>query len=97
MRIFISTCSYSTGKLRRLIAIELKIGHFKAAYKGQMELYLRWLEQHEKEVSEEPPLGLILCAGADQEQIRLLQLDKSGIHVSGILPISRPAKCWNRN
>jgi len=72
-------------KLRRLIAIELKIGHFKAAYKGQMELYLRWLEQHEKETSEEPPLGLILCAGADQEQIRLLQLDKSGIRVSGYL------------
>ena len=72
-------------KLRRLIAIELKIGHFKAAYKGQMELYLRWLEQHEKEISEEPPLGLILCAGADQEQIRLLQLDKSGIHVSEYL------------
>jgi len=72
-------------KLHRLIAIELKIGHFKAAYKGQMELYLRWLEQHEKEPSEEPPLGLILCAGADQEQIRLLQLDKSGIHVSGYL------------
>jgi len=72
-------------KLRRLIAIELKIGHFKAAYKGQMELYLRWLEQHEKETSEEPPLGLILCAGADQEQIRLLQLDKSGIHVSAYL------------
>ena len=72
-------------KLRRLIAIELKIGRFKAAYKGQMELYLRWLEQHETEISEESPLGLILCAGADQEQIRLLQLDKSGIHVSEYL------------
>lgn len=72
-------------KLRRLIAIELKIGPFRAAYKGQMELYLRWLEQNEKEISEEQPLGLILCAGADQEQIRLLQLDKSGIHVSEYL------------
>ena len=72
-------------KLHRLIAIELKIGHFKAAYKGQMELYLRWLEQNEKETCEEQPLGHILCAGADQEQIRLLQLDKSGIHVSEYL------------
>jgi len=72
-------------KLHRLIAIELKIGHFKASYKGQMELYLRWLEEHEKESCEEQPLGLILCAGADQEQIRLLQLDKSGIHVSEYL------------
>lgn len=84
-------------KLHRLIAIELKIGHFKAAYMGQMELYLRWLEEHEKESCEEQPLGLILCAGADQEQIRLLQLDKSGIHVSEYLTISRPAKCLSRN
>ncbi|MDM8172927.1 PDDEXK nuclease domain-containing protein [Olivibacter sp. 47] len=28
-------------KLKRLIAVELKLGRFKAAYKGQMELYLR--------------------------------------------------------
>ncbi len=50
-----------------------------------MELYLRLLEQNEKEACEEQPLGLILCAGADQKQIRLLQLDKSGIHVSEYL------------
>ena len=35
-------------KLKRLIVIELKLGKFKAAYKGQMELYLRWLERYEK-------------------------------------------------
>ena len=66
-------------KLKRLIAIELKLGKFKAAYKGQMELYLRWLEKYEKEPGEETPLGLILCAGKSSEQIELLQLDKSGI------------------
>jgi len=69
-------------KLKRLIAIELKLGKFKAAYKGQMELYLRWLEKYEKEPSEEIPLGLILCAGKTSEQIELLQLDKSGIKVA---------------
>jgi len=69
-------------KLKRLIAIELKLGKFKAAYKGQMELYLRWLEKYEKEPSEETPLGLILCAGKTSEQIELLQLDKSGIKVA---------------
>ncbi|MCK4469587.1 MAG: DUF1016 family protein [Desulfobacterales bacterium] len=68
-------------KLKRLIAIELKLGKFKAAYKGQMELYLRWLEKYEKEPGEETPLGLILCAGKTSEQIELLQLDKSGIKV----------------
>jgi len=69
-------------KLKRLIAIELKLGKFKAAYKGQMELYLRWLEKYEKEFGEEMPMGLIRCAGKTREQIELLQLDKSGIKVA---------------
>jgi len=69
-------------KLKRLIAIELKLGKFKAAHKGQMELYLRWLEKYEKEPGEETPLGLILCAGKTSEQIELLQLNKSGIKVA---------------
>jgi len=69
-------------KLKRLIAIELKLGKFKAAYKGQMELYLRWLEKYEKEPGEETPLGLILCAGKASEQIELLQLHNSGIKVA---------------
>ena len=69
-------------KLKRLIAIELKLGKFRAAYKGQMELYLRWLEKHEKEPGEETPLGLILCAGKASEHIELLQLDKTGIKVA---------------
>ena len=69
-------------KLKRLIAIELKLGKFKAAHKGQMELYLRWLEKYEKEPGEETPLGLILCAGKASEQIELLQLDNSVIKVA---------------
>jgi len=69
-------------KLRRLIAIELKIGKFKAAYKGQMELYLRWLEKNEQEENEELPIGLILCAEGNQEQVELLQLDKANIKVA---------------
>ena len=69
-------------KLKRLIAIELKLGKFRAAYKGQMELYLRWLEKHEKEPGEKTPLGLILCAGKASERIELLELDKSGIKVA---------------
>src|SRR5690606_20416261 len=66
-------------KLKRLVAVELKIGKFKAAYKGQMELYLRWLEKHDMEQNEEQPVGLILCASGNQEQVELLQLDKSNI------------------
>lgn len=69
-------------KLHRLIAIELKLGRFKAQYKGQMELYLRWLEAHEMEPGEEPPLGLLLCTEGGEEQIELLQLDKAGIKVA---------------
>jgi predicted nuclease of restriction endonuclease-like (RecB) superfamily len=72
-------------KLKRLIAFDLKIGRFKAEYKGQMELYLRWLAKHEQEADENPPLGIILCAGKKQEQIELLEMDKSGIHVAEYL------------
>ncbi len=69
-------------RLHRLIAIDLKLGRFKAQYKGQMELYLRWLEKNEMEPDEESPLGLLLCTEGGNEQIELLQLDKSGIKVA---------------
>ncbi|WP_440027632.1 PDDEXK nuclease domain-containing protein [Chromobacterium amazonense] len=77
-------------KLKRLVAIELKIGEFRAEYKGQMELYLRWLAKHEQEAGENPPLGIILCTGKKQEQIELLELDKSGIHVAEYLTVLPP-------
>lgn len=72
-------------RLHRLIAIDLKKGRFKAEYKGQMELYLRWLEQNEMEPGEESPLGLLLCTEGSEEQIELLQLDKTGIKVAKYL------------
>ena len=69
-------------RLHRLIAIDLKLGSFKAQYKGQMELYLRWLERNEMEPGEETPLGLLLCTEGGEEQIELLQLDQAGIKVA---------------
>jgi predicted nuclease of restriction endonuclease-like (RecB) superfamily len=69
-------------KLKRLVAVELKQGSFRAEYKGQMELYLRWLAKYESEEAEGPPLGIILCAGANSRQIELLELDAAGIHVA---------------
>jgi predicted nuclease of restriction endonuclease-like (RecB) superfamily len=72
-------------KLRRLVALDLKLGKLQAGDKGQMELYLRWLEKYETEPGEEPPLGLILCADKGDEQVELLQLDKSGIRVATYL------------
>jgi len=74
-------------KLKRLIAIELKLGKFKASYKGQMELYLRWLEKYEKEEDEKSPIGIILCADKQSEQIELLELDRSNIHVAQYLTV----------
>lgn len=68
--------------LGRLVAIELKIGEFKAAHKGQMELYLGWLNRYERKLGEEPPIGLILCAGKRHETVELLDLERSGIQVS---------------
>ncbi len=69
-------------RLRRLVAIELKLGRFKAAHKGQMELYLRWLDKHERQSGEEAPIGLILCAESSREQVELLQMHKDGITVA---------------
>ena len=77
--------------LKRLVAIELKLGDFKAEHKGQMELYLRWLDKYERQPGENPPLGLILCSGKQKEQVELLELDKSGIHVAEYLT-SLPSK-----
>ncbi|MFA5902340.1 MAG: PDDEXK nuclease domain-containing protein [Desulfobacula sp.] len=68
--------------LNRLIAVELKIGDFKAEHKGQMELYLRWLSKYERRPGENEPLGIILCAEKKQELIEIMELDKSGIHIA---------------
>jgi hypothetical protein len=76
---------FYSRKLRRLAAVELKVGDFKAAYKGQMELYLRWLDKFEREPGEASPLDIILCTGKKSEQTELLELDKSGIHVAEYL------------
>ncbi len=72
-------------KLKRLVAIDLKLDRFKAQYKGQMELYLRYLEKFETEKGEDSPIGLILCAEGSKEQIELLQLEESGIRVAEYL------------
>ena len=69
-------------KLKRLVAIELKLGDFEAADKGQMELYLGWLKRHAVEPGEEAPLGMILCAGKNDEHVELLELASSSIHVA---------------
>ena len=69
-------------KLRRLVVIELKLDKFKAKYKGQMELYLGWLEKYDRQEGEESPIGLILCTKAGKETIELLDTHKDGILVS---------------
>lgn len=71
--------------LQRMVAIDLKLGRFTAAYKGQMELYLRWLDKYERKAWEEAPIGLILCSEKDQEQIELLQMTQSEIRVAEYL------------
>jgi predicted nuclease of restriction endonuclease-like (RecB) superfamily len=72
-------------RMHCLVAIELKLGIFQAADKGQMELYLRWLDKYEKREGEEMPLGLILCAEKSYEHVELLRLEESGIHIAEYL------------
>ena len=84
-------------KLRRLVAVELKLDRFRAADKGQLELYLRWLEKYEKEPGEEAPIGLILCADKGDERVELLELDRSGIRVASYLTDLPPRPLLRRN
>ncbi|OYQ44293.1 PDDEXK nuclease domain-containing protein [Flavobacterium aurantiibacter] len=69
-------------RIKRLVAIELKLGKFEAAHKGQMELYLKWLNKYEKAEGENEPIGLILCAESNKEQVELLEMHKDGIMVA---------------
>ena len=78
--------------LRKLIAIELKLGSFEPEHKGQMEWYLRWLEKNECKEGEGKPLGIILCSDKDQEDIEYLELNNSGIHVAQYLIELPPRK-----
>jgi predicted nuclease of restriction endonuclease-like (RecB) superfamily len=68
--------------LKRLVAIELKLGKFEAEHKGQMELYLKWLDKYEKAEGENPPVGLILCTERSKEQVELLEMHKDGMMVA---------------
>ena len=74
-------------RLKCLVAIDLKIGEFEAAHKGQMELYLRYLEKHDQVEGENTPVGLILCTGKNEEHIELMQLDKSNIRIAEYLTL----------
>jgi len=82
--------------LRRLVAIDLKLEEFKPGDKGQMELYLKWLDRHERKAGEKKPIGLILCAGKLQETIELLDLEQSGIRVSSYWTDVLPKKQLER-
>lgn len=79
-------------RLRRLVAIDLKIDTFKAEYKGQMELYLKWLEKNERQKGEKKPIGLILCAGKNEEHVELLELGRSNIKVASYMTELPPKK-----
>ncbi|MBA4312320.1 MAG: hypothetical protein C0417_06795 [Chlorobiaceae bacterium] len=88
---YIDLLFYHRG-MKRLVAIDIKLGKFQAADKGQMELYLRWLDRYERRIGEKNPLGLILCADKSDEHIQLLQLERSGIRVAQYLTVLPPKK-----
>ena len=79
-------------RLKRLIAIELKLEKFKPDHKGQMEHYLKWLSKYEKCLGEDEPLGIIMCASKNQELVELLEMNRSGIHVAQYITELKPLK-----
>jgi len=68
-------------KLKRLVLVELKLGEFKPEYKGQVELYLRWLAKYEQQAGEQSPIAIILCSGKDADVIELMDLEPDNIHI----------------
>ena len=79
-------------RLKRLVVIDLKLGEFEAAFKGQMELYLRYLAKHDTVEGENTPIGLILCTGKNEEHVELLELDRRNIRVSEYMTELPPKK-----
>lgn len=79
--------------LKRLIAIDLKLGKFRPVYKAQMELYLRWLEKYEMKSGEESPIGLLLCSEGNTEHVELLMLNEKEVRVAQYLT-ELPSKKW---
>ena len=71
---FIDLLFFHRG-LRRLVAIDLKLGKFKPAYEGQMRLYLRYLNKNDRKPWEEEPIGLILSSEGNTEHIQYFMLD----------------------
>ena len=82
--------------LRRLVAIELKLGKFKPQYKGQMEFYLRWLNKFERNPDENTPIGIILCTEASRNQVELMEMDKVGIAVAEYWTVLPPKDEFER-
>ena len=80
-------------RLHRLLAIDLKLGKFKPEYKGQMELYLKYLNRYERQPGEEEPIGLLLCSEGNTEHIELMMLDEPNIKVAQYLTVL-PDKQW---
>jgi predicted nuclease of restriction endonuclease-like (RecB) superfamily len=80
-------------KLKRMVAIDLKLGRFKPKHKAQMELYLRWLEKYEMQDGELPPIGLLLCSEGNTEHIELLMLGQNEVKVAQYLT-ELPSKEW---
>ena len=80
-------------KLKCLVAIDLKLGKFKPQYKGQMELYLKYMQKYDMQPDENPPIGLLLCSEGNTEHIELMMLNEDRIKVAQYLTCL-PDKQW---
>lgn len=80
-------------KLKCLVAIDLKLGKFKPQYKGQMELYLKYMQKYDMLPDENPPIGLLLCSEGNTEHIELLMLNEDNIKVAQYVTYL-PDKQW---
>ncbi len=65
---FIDLLFFHRG-LKCLVAVDLKIGSFRHEDAGQMNFYLNWLRENEALADENAPIGIVLCADKDAEEV----------------------------
>lgn len=62
-------------QIKSMVVVELKKGGFKPAYLGQLQAYLRVLDDEEKLPDENPSVGIILCKKADRAYVEYVLQD----------------------
>lgn len=68
---------------RRLVAVEVELGHYTAEHEKRLNTSLRWLDLNERITGEATPIGLVVLSKINSERVILVDIDKrrSGVQI----------------